>query len=292
MRPSNPPDRQPDREAAPQDDPPSDWNLVRAWLIRTYQQHRTASLLLANLLLLVVALGAYHLLQPAPQRLTQRDIDAAVDRSLEKAPPKPSVASVAYDIIRPSLVFIQAKGDGSGNVAVGTGVVIEDTGIILTCLHVVQDAPEVKIVFANGMETEALVMVRQPEKDLAVLSAMQVPDDLVPATLASSGSLRIGDEVIAAGNPFGIPFSASAGIVSGLGREYQAPDTGLTLRGLIQFDAAVNPGNSGGPLVNRNGEVVGIVAALLNPTHQDVFIGIGFAVPIDEAGGAIGFPPI
>jgi S1-C subfamily serine protease len=296
MSPSNPPDRRPDREAAPPAGvptvPPSDGDLVRGWLIRIYQNHRTAFLVLANLLLIVVAFSVYHLLQPAPQRLTQRDIDAAVSRSIEKAPPKPSVASVAYDIIRPSLVFIQAKTGGPGNVAVGTGVVIEDTGIILTCLHVVQDAPEVKIVFANGMETEALVMVRQPEKDLAVLSAMQIPDDLVPATLASSATLRIGDEVIAAGNPFGIPFSASAGIVSGLGREYQAPDTGLTLRGLIQFDAAVNPGNSGGPLVNRDGEVVGIVAALLNPTHQDVFIGIGFAVPIDEAGGAIGFPPI
>ena len=135
-------------------------------------------------------------------------------------------------------------------------------------------------------------MVRQPDKDLAVLSAMTVPDDLKPATLASSASLRVGDEVIAVGNPFGVVDTVTDGIVSGLGREFTSRETGVTLKNLIQFDAAVNPGNSGGPLVNRAGEVVGIVASLLNPTAQDVFIGIGFAVPIADTGGAIGFPPV
>ncbi len=81
-------------------------------------------------------------------------------------------------------------------------------------------------------------------------------------------------------------------MVSGLGRQYTSRETGATLKNLIQFDAAVNPGNSGGPLVNRNGEVVGIVTSLLNPTNQDVFIGIGFAVPIDTAGGAMGSSPM
>jgi S1-C subfamily serine protease len=183
-------------------------------------------------------------------------------------------------------------GEGKARSSLGTGVVVADTGIILTCLHVVKDASTVTVVFADGTESEAQVMVRQPENDLAVLSAMKIPDDLKPATLVSSASLNVGDEVIAVGNPFGVFNSASDGVVSGLGRQYTSRETGATLHNLIQFDAAVNPGNSGGPLVNRNGEVVGIVTSLLNPTNQDVFIGIGFAVPIDTAGGAMGSPPI
>ncbi|TAM59021.1 MAG: trypsin-like serine protease, partial [Chloroflexota bacterium] len=91
-------------------------------------------------------------------------------------------------------------------------------------------------------------------------------------------------------DPFGLSGSMSAGIVSGLGRSFKEPGTGVTLHGLIQIDAAVNPGNSGGPLIDRDGRVLGIVTGLVNPTAQDVFIGIGFAVPIDVAGGAAGLP--
>ena len=93
---------------------------------------------------------------------------------------------------------------------------------------------------------------------------------------------------MAVGHPFGIVNSLSAGVISGLRRNHLWPETGRTLTNLIQFDAAVNPGNSGGPLVNRDGEVVGIVTALLNPTEQEFFVGIGFAVPIETAAGAVG----
>jgi S1-C subfamily serine protease len=104
--------------------------------------------------------------------------------------------------------------------------------------------------------------------------------------LAGAGGLRVGDEVYAVGSPFGIPNSLSAGVVSGLNRTFKPPSTGgAELKNVIQFDAAVNPGNSGGPLLDRNGEVVGIVTGLINPTSQDVFIGIGFAVPIPGGGG-------
>jgi S1-C subfamily serine protease len=278
----------------PKASPPSDWQLVRQWLRGAYQGHRTLFIIAAQIIITLVALLVYNALRPVPQRLTQRDIDAAVDRSLENAPPKPSNASVAYDVILPSVVAVEAvvPGDGKPRASLGAGVVVVDTGIILTCLHVVKDAASVKVVFADGTESDAQVMVRQPENDLAVLSAMKVPDDLKPATLVSSASLHVGDEVIAVGNPFGVFFSTSDGVVSGLGRQYTSRETGATLKNLIQFDAAVNPGNSGGPLVNRNGEVVGIVTSLLNPTNQDVFIGIGFAVPIDTAGGVVGSPPV
>jgi S1-C subfamily serine protease len=273
---------------------PTDWQLFRAWLVRTYRRYRTPVLIAGNIALIAVAILVYHLLTPAPQRLAQRDIDKAVDRTLQNTPAPPSFESVAFSIVRPSIVLVAAKTTekGAQHSSLGTGVVISATGIILTCLHVVGDAEQVTVIFADGMESDALVTLRQPEKDLAVLSAMNVPDELQPATLASSSSLHVGDQVIAVGNPFGVLDSVSSGVVSGLGREYTSKETGATLKNLIQFDAAVNPGNSGGPLVNRQGEVVGIVASLMNPTNQDVFIGIGFAVPIDDTGGALGIPPV
>jgi S1-C subfamily serine protease len=169
-------------------------------------------------------------------------------------------------------------------------VVIDEFGTILASLHIVKDATEIQVMFADGTESSATVAGSQPENDLVVLRPELIPDDLVPATLGNSASLNVGDDVVAVGNPFGISNSLSAGVVSGLRRNFRAPRTGETLTNMIQFDAAVNPGNSGGPLLDRNGEVVGIVTGLLNPTDQDVFIGIGFAVPIETAATAAGSP--
>jgi len=130
-----------------------------------------------------------------------------------------------------------------------------------------------------------------PERDLAVLRPKSLPDDLPAATLGSSRDLSPGDDVVAVGFPFGIGPSVSAGVVSGLDREFVSPEHKQDLDHLIQFDAAANPGNSGGPLVNMNGEVVGIVTAILNPTRSGTFVGIGFATTIESAGSAVGFPP-
>jgi S1-C subfamily serine protease len=278
----------------PPEEQPSDWRLIRAWLARAYARHRVPVLAGLNVLAIVCALTLYNAIKPVPQKLTQRDIDNAVSRSLKDAPPPPSNASVAWEVIRPSLVVVESTvtDGGKPGSSLGAGVVIAEAGVILTCLHVVGAATKVKVVFSDGTESDAVVSSRIPEKDLAVLTAVKLPDDLKPATLASSASLRVGDEVVAVGNPFGVVGSVSDGVVSGLGRHYVSRESGVELKNLIQFDAAVNPGNSGGPLVNRAGEVVGIVASLLNPTSQDVFIGIGFAIPIDDTGSAIGFPPV
>ncbi|MFQ3621685.1 MAG: trypsin-like peptidase domain-containing protein, partial [Spirochaetales bacterium] len=175
--------------------------------------------------------------------------------------------------------------------ALGTGFVVDEMGTILTCFHVI--APEGKIVvtFSDGLETEATVLYAMPENDLAILKPAIIPDDVVPAVLAGSGHLQIGDSVVAIGNPFGVTGSVTQGVISGLGRSFISPRTGQRMINLIQFDAAVNPGNSGGPLVDQKGEVVGVVSALLNPTEQEVFIGIGFAVPLESAASAIGIPP-
>jgi S1-C subfamily serine protease len=175
--------------------------------------------------------------------------------------------------------------------AVGTGVVIDDQGTILTNLHVAAAAKKLKVIFHDGTESEAFIIGARPENDLAIIRPRVLPDDLVPATLASSATLRPGDEVVAVGFPFGIGPSASFGVVSGLLRVLEQEGE-ERMQNLIQFDAAANPGNSGGPLVNANGEVVGIVTAILNPSGIRTFLGIGFAVPIEMAAGAAGESPL
>jgi S1-C subfamily serine protease len=232
---------------------------------------------------------------PPPQPITQQDIDAAVRHTLETKP-LPSVASRAAEAVRPSVVRVQGvkdDPDGYGDVehGIGTGVVIVDKGLILTNLHVVAGADKVKVTFFDGLESDATVISLQPENDLAVLKAQQVPDDLAPATLRSTKDLVPGDEVVAVGFPFGIGPSVSSGVVSGLKREFRSPQGKRVLTNLIQFDAAANPGSSGGPLVTADGAVVGIVTAILNPSEQRVFVGIGFAVPIENAAAAAGMPP-
>lgn len=174
---------------------------------------------------------------------------------------------------------------------VGTGVVIIDNGTILTNLHVVAGAKRLTVTFYDGLESEAEIIAAQPENDLAVIRAKKIPDDLPAATLGSSMRLQPGDDVVAVGFPFGIGPSVSAGVVSGLNRGFRSGDGKRQLTKLIQFDAAVNPGNSGGPLVTMDGEVVGIVTAIFNPTEQRTFIGIGFAATIESAGAAVGIPP-
>uniref|UniRef100_UPI0039EEC035 S1C family serine protease n=1 Tax=Bordetella sputigena TaxID=1416810 RepID=UPI0039EEC035 len=176
-------------------------------------------------------------------------------------------------------------------VNIGSGVVITDQGIILTNFHVIAGARRLKVRFYDGHESDATVVGAQPEKDLAVIRAASLPDDLPAATLGSSRNLAPGDEVVAVGFPFGIGPSVSAGVVSGLNRQFVSPESKQDLDHLIQFDAAANPGNSGGPLVNMDGEVVGIVTAILNPTNSKTFLGIGFATTIESAGSAVGISP-
>ncbi|WP_454691426.1 trypsin-like peptidase domain-containing protein [Achromobacter aloeverae] len=176
-------------------------------------------------------------------------------------------------------------------VNIGSGVVITEQGVILTNYHVIAGAARLKVRFYDGHESDATVVGAQPEKDLAVVKATSLPDDLPAATLGSSRNLAPGDEVVAVGFPFGIGPSVSSGVVSGLDREFVSEENHQDLDHLIQFDAAANPGNSGGPLVNMNGEVVGIVTAILNPTNAKTFVGIGFATTIESAGNAVGISP-
>ena len=237
-------------------------------------------------------------LKATPRQFTQKDINAAVLKTLETNV-IPSEAARAYDHVRDSVVRVRGMGPGTGKGkdgkteierGVGTGVVVVDKGVILTNLHVVSGADSIKVEFADGLESVATIVGAQPENDLAVLQAKEIPDDLVAATMRSTGDLLPGDHVLVVGFPFGIGPSASAGVVSGLKRSFRSPKGKQLMTNLIQFDAAANPGNSGGPLVTMDGEVVGIVTAILNPESR-TFIGIGFAVPIENAAAAVGQTP-
>jgi S1-C subfamily serine protease len=280
----------------------------------------SAIVLLALLLAVTLALS----LRPGPRKLTQEDINAAVMKTMETQV-MPSEYARAYDKISPSVVRVvsyvkksrlkdekdlknarlapkpKALGPAPGEAAaaededveqgVGTGVVIIDKGVILTNLHVVSGADRIKVIFSDGLESSASISGVQPENDLAVLQASKIPDDMIAATMRSTSDLAPGDKVLAVGFPFGIGPSASGGVVSGLKRVFRSPEGKQEMKNLIQFDAAANPGNSGGPLVTMDGEVVGIVTAILNPTTARTFLGIGFAVPIENAASAAGLPP-
>ncbi len=266
----------------------------RTRLRESLRRHRVPLLAATpGLLALFVVLFQWSYVPP-PQQLTQEDIDIAVKSALETVP-LPSVATKAAEAVRGSVVrvrgFVDGPDGGEMQSSVGSGVVILDTGVILTNIHVVAGAKRISVVFSEGLESDAVVTGTRPEDDLAVLQAKTLPDDLMAATLQSTSGLAPGDHVTAVGFPFGIGPSVSSGVVSGLRRDYRTPEGKRLLTNLIQFDAAVNPGNSGGPLVNATGEVVGIVTGILNPTEQRVFVGIGFAVPIENAAMAVGVPP-
>ena len=176
------------------------------------------------------------------------------------------------------------------NGSLGSGVIINANGSIMTALHVVANASAIEVTFADGTQSSAVIASRDDATDIAILTAATLPARVVPAVIGNSRAVQVGSDAYVVGNPFGLTGSITAGVVSGLDRTFQEPNGGPLLKQLIQVDAAVNPGNSGGPLINRAGEVIGIVTALVNPTKGDFFIGIGLAVPIDVAGGAGGLP--
>ncbi len=305
MRQKFPPPRSPSarasfayRRAIPSSPPPPETKpprllRLRERLRRLRDRSRTPLLVISGMLIALAAMFSYSLLRPGAPGMTDREVASIAARVMASATPPPSIGSRVYDAIAPSLVMIvtQEPGkDGKTEGGSGSGVILDDTGSILTCLHVVQNVTSISVIFFDNTESPASIQAQDATQDLALLRPRQLPSQVIPAVMGSPGSLSVGDPVFAVGNPFGLRHTLTAGVVSALGRTAKSPDTGATLSNLIQFDAAVNPGNSGGPLINSNGEVVGIVSMLLNPTDQEVFIGIGFAVPMESAGG-IGEPP-
>ncbi len=267
----------------------------------------------------LAALLIYNALVPPPHQITASEVSDTVAQALASATPPPAFSATVYQIIAPSIVVVQTRPPGSNsgvmadpeddfarsdsgalhtglmaqsNTSVASGVIVDDGGDILTSLHVVSGAGYIQVTFADGSQSTAQVAGVQPENDIAVLKADKLPDQFVPAVLGNPNAMRIGDEAYVVGSPFAMYNSMSAGVISGFERSFQFPNDAQVLQHLIQVDAAVNPGNSGGPLVNRQGQVVGIITGLLNPTNQNVFVGIGFAVPITTAAGGAGAPPV
>jgi S1-C subfamily serine protease len=249
---------------------------------------------LSGVLAALLALFLYSSLVPGAKPLTQTELNTVVFNAMGSATPRPADAVLIYQIIQPSLVWIETEGveeNGDQNTSLGTGVIFDQNGSILTSLHVVAGSSAINLIFADGTHSRAVIANEQPEMDIAVLEAETLPQQFLPATLGNAGSMQVGDEAYVVGNPFGLYSSMSAGVISGFNRTFRPPGTNQTIEGLIQVDAAVNPGNSGGPLLNRSGHVVGIVTGIINPTEDSFFVGIGFAVPINVAAGGGGSPP-
>jgi len=200
-----------------------------------------------------------------------------------------------YNQAGPGVAFIEADrpqrqpqitpfgpDGGGGGTATGSGFVIDEDGRIITNAHVVSGADEISVKLEeDGESYEAELLGEDPSTDIAVIE-IDAPDDAIhPIPLGDSGRVSVGDAVVAIGNPFGLDHTATAGIVSGIQREIQAPN-GFTIRNAIQTDAPINPGNSGGPLLDARGRVIG-VNSQIEAAGGRGNVGIGFAVPINTA---------
>ena len=160
----------------------------------------------------------------------------------------------------------------------GSGIIYDKEGHVITNYHVIEDASELLVTLADETTVAAKVVGADPSNDLAVLKIDVAPELLHPVPLGESDDLRVGQFVVAIGNPFGFERTLTVGVVSALGRVIESPDDRF-IGEIIQTDAAINPGNSGGPLLDLSGQVVGVNTAIFSPSQTSA--GIGFAVPVD-----------
>jgi len=180
-----------------------------------------------------------------------------------------------------SISVTKASAHGETTAGVGSGFVFDKNGHIITNNHVVNDAKKISVTFVDGTSYRAEIVGTDPYADLAVIKIDVNPEKLYPLPLGKSSDLRVGEQIAAIGNPFGLSGSMTSGIVSQLGRILPSQETGFSISDVIQTDTAINPGNSGGPLLNMKGMVVGINTAIYSTDGS--FSGVGFSVPSDVA---------
>jgi S1-C subfamily serine protease len=206
--------------------------------------------------------------QLTPRQIYQRDA--------------PGVVYVTATVIEQSQSPFQLVPTTSKGVNTGSGFVINHDGTILTNAHVINGAVKITVAFANNQTVTAKVIGKDPDDDLALLKVNPDGLALVPLPLGDSNTVQVGDPTFAIGNPFGLPRSLTTGVVSALQRSIQAPNN-FSIDNVIQTDAPLNPGNSGGPLINAQGQVIGINSQIQTGTSGDGSVGIGFAIPINTA---------
>jgi putative serine protease PepD len=183
------------------------------------------------------------------------------------------VVNVTTTSIGRDFFFNPVPTEGSGS-----GFIVDKKGHIVTSFHVVRGSSLLEVTLADGSRWEASLVGSSPRSDLAVIKIEAPPEQLEPLEIGSSKTLRVGQKVLAVGNPFGLGQTLTTGTVSSVGRDVRISDD-VVIRNVIQADVAVNPGNSGGPLINSDGKVIGINTAIFSPTGTSV--GISFAIPSD-----------
>ena len=249
---------------------------------------RTFTYILGAVVLALVGLAAWVWQQDQASPQTTPTVPAA-----EAEAGSPSAVAAA---LGPAVVHIDILGGLEEGGGVGSGVIYDTSGLVLTAHHVVSFSDEVTVRTADERSFDGRVVARIPERDLAIV-ALTDATDLVAAPIAEPGSVEVGEPAIALGSPFGFQQSVTAGIISGLDRELETPMG--TLNGLIQTDAPINPGNSGGPLADAEAKVIGINTAIASMSGGND--GVGFAVPVEdfaalmeevEANGGIDAPTV
>jgi len=218
---------------------------------------------------LVLALPGIHFAQEGALFTGERNTIAVFERSA------PSVVFITNKVLRRDFFSLDVYEMPQGS---GSGFIWDPQGHIVTNYHVVQDANVLTVTFSDNLTYDAEVVGVEPNKDLAVIKVKAPEAKLRPLPVGSSGTLKVGQTVLAIGNPFGLDQSLTTGVVSALGREITSV-TNRKIRNVIQTDAAINPGNSGGPLLDSQGNLVGVNTAIITPTGA--YSGIGFAVPVD-----------
>jgi S1-C subfamily serine protease len=228
--------------------------------------------------LIVVLLVVIAVLATRPGSDSAKPGATATPTATPSASKAPTVADI-FQHVGPSVAVVRTEHG-----ALGTGVIASDNGTILTANHVVSDGTAITITFSDGTTSTATIASSDAKTDIATLTPATLPQTLVPATIG--GDVQVGGQVVAIGNPLGLTYSVSSGVISGVGRTADTAQGKFS--GLIQFDASVNPGSSGGPLLDQGGNVIGIVVSIAEPAGQEAFAGIAFAVPIGAALGGTG----
>jgi len=262
--------------------------------IRTFFKSSFGSALLGGIVALALGIGA---VATGIVSVDNSDSDAAVAQvplpQTEPASGSGRTVGQVYQQDAQGVAFIAAQQKSSassspfgepsgGGTATGSGILMDDDGHVLTNAHVVDGSSSVTVKFGDGDPLPARVLGVDDSTDIAVLSVDPGSVDAKPLRLGDSDGVKVGDNAIAIGNPYGLDRTVTTGIISALQRQISAPN-GFTISDVIQTDAAINPGNSGGPLIDANGQVIGINSQIATGSGSSGSVGIGFAVPINTA---------